>query len=136
METRKCAFVIASGLLALGGLAGCTSSNDSAAASSAPQTASAEASPPSGTAQPSQMESQAPRKIEKGAAQTQTGTVKWFDDAKGYGFISQDAGGADLFAHRRDIASDTGNSLQEGQRVEFEVKLGVKGLQAANVRGI
>ena len=66
--------------------------------------------------------------------QTQTGTVKWFNDAKGYGFIAQDAGGADLFAHFRDIIGTGFKTLTENQKVEFEVKQGEKGLQAANIR--
>ena len=65
---------------------------------------------------------------------TQTGTVKWFNDAKGYGFIAQDAGGADLFAHFRDIVGTGFKALTENQKVEFEVKQGEKGLQAANIR--
>lgn len=65
---------------------------------------------------------------------TQTGTVKWFNEAKGYGFIAQDAGGADLFAHFRDIQGTGFKTLVENQRVEFEVKQGQKGLQAANIR--
>jgi CspA family cold shock protein len=62
------------------------------------------------------------------------GTVKWFNDAKGYGFIAQDAGGADLFAHFRDIVGTGFKTLAENQKVEFEVKQGEKGLQAANIR--
>ena len=65
---------------------------------------------------------------------TQTGTVKWFNESKGYGFIAQDAGGADLFAHFRDIQGNGFKTLLENQRVEFEVKQGQKGLQAANIR--
>ena len=65
---------------------------------------------------------------------TQTRTVKWFNDAKGYGFIAQDAGGADLFAHFRDIVGTGFKTLTENQKVEFEVKQGEKGLQAANIR--
>ena len=65
---------------------------------------------------------------------TQTGTVKWFNASKGYGFIAQDAGGADLFAHFRDIVGAGYKSLEENQRVEFEVKQGQKGLQAANIK--
>ena len=64
----------------------------------------------------------------------QTGTVKWFNESKGYGFIAQDAGGDDLFAHFRDIQGTGFKTLQENQRVEFEVKQGPKGLQAANIR--
>jgi cold shock CspA family protein len=55
---------------------------------------------------------------------TQTGTVKWFNEAKGFGFIAQDAGGADLFAHFRDITGSGFKTLVENQRVEFEVKQG------------
>jgi CspA family cold shock protein len=65
---------------------------------------------------------------------TQTGTVKWFNESKGFGFIAQDAGGADLFAHFRDIQGNGFKTLVENQRVEFEVKQGQKGLQAANIR--
>ena len=65
---------------------------------------------------------------------TQTGTVKWFNESKGFGFIAQDAGGADLFAHFRDIPGTGFKTLTENQRVEFEVKQGQKGLQAANIR--
>jgi CspA family cold shock protein len=68
---------------------------------------------------------------------TQTGTVKWFDDGKGYGFITPEAGGKDLFAHFSEIKTGSGfKSLQENQRVEFEVKQGPKGLQAANIRAL
>jgi CspA family cold shock protein len=66
----------------------------------------------------------------------QTGIVKWFNESKGYGFIAQDAGGADLFAHFRDIVGNGFKTLAENQRVEFEVKQGQKGLQAANIRVI
>ena len=64
----------------------------------------------------------------------QTGTVKWFDDGKGYGFITPEGGGKDLFAHFSEIRADGFKSLRENQRVEFEVKQGQKGLQAANIR--
>jgi CspA family cold shock protein len=65
---------------------------------------------------------------------TQTGTVKWFNEAKGFGFIAQDGGGADVFAHFRDIQGTGFKTLHENQRVEFEVKQGQKGPQAANIR--
>ena len=61
-----------------------------------------------------------------------TGTVKWFNGSKGYGFIERE-GGADVFVHFSAIQSDGFRSLEEGQRVEFEVEQGPKGLQAANV---
>ncbi|OGK83279.1 MAG: cold-shock protein [Candidatus Rokubacteria bacterium GWC2_70_16] len=61
------------------------------------------------------------------------GTVKWFNDAKGYGFISQE-GGEDVFVHFSAIQAQGFKSLAEGDRVEFEVTRGPKGLQAANVR--
>jgi CspA family cold shock protein len=60
--------------------------------------------------------------------------VKWFNDAKGYGFIAQDDGGNDVFCHQSAIVSDGFRSLKEGQKVEFDVKKGPKGLQAENVR--
>ncbi|GAA0523210.1 cold-shock protein [Paractinoplanes deccanensis] len=63
-----------------------------------------------------------------------TGTVKWFNGDKGFGFITPDDGGADLFAHFSAIATSGFRSLDENQRVEFEVTQGQKGLQAANIR--
>ena len=65
-----------------------------------------------------------------------TGTVKWFNDAKGFGFIKPDDGGEDLFAHFTAIKGTGFRTLKEGQKVEFEVKKGPKGLQAADVKGI
>ena len=62
-----------------------------------------------------------------------TGTVKWFNDEKGYGFLSQDDGGKDVFVHFRSIVADGRRSLAEGQRVEFSIEEGPKGPQAANV---
>lgn len=63
-----------------------------------------------------------------------TGTVKWFNEEKGFGFISQADGGKDVFVHYRSIASEGYRSLTEGQQVEFNVEQGQKGLQAANVK--
>ena len=60
------------------------------------------------------------------------GTVKWFNPEKGFGFITQ-AGGEDVFVHFKAIAGDGFKSLDEGQKVEFEIVKGPKGLQAANV---
>jgi len=62
-----------------------------------------------------------------------TGTVKWFNDAKGFGFIKQD-NGEDVFCHQSAIQSEGFRSLTEGQVVEFDVTKGPKGLQASNVR--
>ena len=63
---------------------------------------------------------------------TTTGTVKWFNDAKGFGFIEQESG-PDVFAHFSAIAGDGHKSLTEGQRVEFTVTQGQKGPQAENI---
>ena len=65
-----------------------------------------------------------------------TGTVKWFNEEKGFGFITQDNGGADVFVHFRAIAGDGFKTLAEGQKVSFETEQGPKGLQAANVEKI
>jgi CspA family cold shock protein len=65
---------------------------------------------------------------------TQTGTVKWFSQDKGYGFITPDNGGKDLFAHFNEIQGTGFKSLSENQRVEFEVTQGQKGPQASNIR--
>jgi cold shock protein len=62
-----------------------------------------------------------------------TGTVKWFNADKGFGFIEQDGGGADVFVHFSAIASAGYRSLADGQQVEFEIKQGQKGPQAENV---
>lgn len=67
---------------------------------------------------------------------TQTGTVKWFNDAKGFGFIAPDAGGDDLFAHFQDIQSEGFKSLAENQRVSFERGSSPKGAKASNIRAI
>ena len=63
---------------------------------------------------------------------TVTGTVKFFNESKGFGFIQQ-ASGPDVFAHYSAIQSDGFKSLQEGQRVEFKIKQGKKGLEAENI---
>jgi CspA family cold shock protein len=62
-----------------------------------------------------------------------TGTVKWFNESKGYGFISQDNGGDDVFVHFNAIQSSGFKTLSEGQSVTYEVEQGPKGLQASNV---
>ncbi len=64
----------------------------------------------------------------------QTGTVKWFNDSKGFGFITPDGGGEDLFAHFSEIKTNGFKSLKENQRVSFEVTTGPKGKQAANIQ--
>ncbi len=63
-----------------------------------------------------------------------TGTVKWFNDQKGYGFIAPDEGGKDLFVHHSNIVAEGYRSLKEGQKVEFEPGQGRKGPEATNVR--
>jgi CspA family cold shock protein len=62
-----------------------------------------------------------------------TGTVKWFNDAKGYGFITPDEGGKDLFIHHSNIAGDGFKSLSEGAKVVFEQREGNKGVEAYDV---
>ena len=62
-----------------------------------------------------------------------TGTVKWFSNEKGYGFITPDDGGQDLFVHHTEIAGSGFKTLAEGAKVEFEVTLGQKGPQATDV---
>ena len=62
-----------------------------------------------------------------------TGTVKWFNDAKGYGFITPEDGGKDLFVHFSNIAGDGFNTLTENAKVEYEAREGEKGPEATNV---
>jgi len=62
-----------------------------------------------------------------------TGTVKWFNESKGFGFITQDAGGDDVFVHFNAIQGSGFKTLAEGQPVNYDVEKGPKGLQAANV---
>jgi CspA family cold shock protein len=66
-------------------------------------------------------------------SERQTGTVKWFSDQKGYGFIARD-GGEDVFVHHSAIESSGFRTLTEGERVEFSIQQGQKGPAAANVR--
>jgi CspA family cold shock protein len=64
------------------------------------------------------------------------GTVKWFNSEKGFGFIAQDGGGPDVFVHFSAIVADGYRSLDENQRVEFDITQGQKGPQAENVRAL
>lgn len=65
-----------------------------------------------------------------------TGTVKWFSDVKGFGYVTPDDGSADLFAHFSAINMSGFKSLNEGQKVSFEVVQGPRGLQASNIQTI
>lgn len=64
----------------------------------------------------------------------ETGTVAWFSEAKGFGFINPDSGDEEVFAHFSEVHMDGGKSLEEGLRVSYVVKTGPKGKQAANIR--
>lgn len=66
----------------------------------------------------------------------ETGTVKWFNDAKGFGFITPDAGGNDLFAHFSEVRSEGFKSLTEGQKVSYVSGMGQKGPQATNIQAL
>jgi len=74
------------------------------------------------------------KRAHDGGIQVATGTVKWFDERKGYGFIEQDAGGEDVFVHFSAITGEGYKTLEEGQSVEFDIVQGEKGPQAANVK--
>lgn len=67
---------------------------------------------------------------------TATGTVKWFNESKGFGFITPTDGGEDLFAHFKEIQGDGFKTLAEGQRVEFVPTRGQKGMQATQIRAL
>ena len=67
---------------------------------------------------------------------TQTGIVKWFNEGKGFGFITPDTGETDLVAHFSEVKGTGFRTLLEGQKVEFEVTQGQKGLQASNIRPV
>lgn len=68
--------------------------------------------------------------------QTATGTVKWFNEAKGFGFVTPKDGGDDLFAHFNDIQGDGFKTLKDNQSVEFVATRGPKGMQATQIRAI
>lgn len=74
--------------------------------------------------------------VQRGTQCMATGTVKWFNASKGYGFISPSSGGDDLFAHFSAIEMEGYKSLKEGQHVEFDVQDGPKGPQAARIRAL
>ena len=65
-----------------------------------------------------------------------TGVVKWFNESKGFGFVTPDEGGNDIFAHFSDITGGGFRTLRESQRIEYELKSGPKGPQAANIRSL
>jgi len=73
---------------------------------------------------------------QRGSSNMAQGTVKWFNSEKGYGFIAQDNGQADVFVHYSEISGAGFRNLEEGQRVEFEIGQGNKGPQATAVRAV
>jgi len=72
--------------------------------------------------------------FKKGSNHMATGTVKWFNDAKGFGFVTPDDGGEDLFAHFSAINMSGFKTLKEGQKVSFDITQGQKGKQASNIQ--
>lgn len=78
----------------------------------------------------------APAVTEGNEGQMPQGTVKWFNPEKGYGFIEQEGGGGDVFVHYKQIQSNGFRTLEENQKVDFEVEQGAKGPQALNVRPV
>jgi cold shock protein len=93
---------------------------------------------PSGSQEPSGRDPliQGSSQARKGGIAMPSGTVKWFNGEKGFGFITQDSGGPDVFVHFSAIAGSGYRNLEEGQKVEYEVSQGPKGLQAANVHPV
>ncbi len=80
------------------------------------------------------LQEQAARRAERSAPPTATGTVKWFNAEKGYGFITPDGGGTDVFVHFSAIQGAGYRTLAEGTKVRFDIEQGQKGLQAVNVQ--
>jgi len=74
--------------------------------------------------------------LRNGMTPMSTGTVKWFNDSKGFGFITPDDGGKDLFAHHTSIQMEGYKSLKEGQKVSFDVTQGQKGPAASNIKAV